>query len=158
MPKLHSITYTPHGAPRKSQDAFVRLAANGAQLIQGYGIDGDRKGGSPKRQINIMSLSTLEALSGDGLKVAPGQMGEQLIIDGFDVGDLKAGDRVQIGASAIIEVTEFRSGCDRFQQIQGHDPAQLKGRLGIMARVVTSGTITIGDAVRVIYDTKPVDE
>jgi len=150
MPAIVSITYTPHDAPRKSEDVYVRIPVKSAQLIADYGIEGDRKGGSPKRQLNIMSRETLDALSQNGLKIAPGQMGEQLIVSGMDVAALNPGDRVQMGDSAVIEVMEMRNGCARFEQIQGHDPKTLKGQLGIIARVVTSGTIKIGDGVRVL--------
>ena len=151
MSNLVSIRYTPKGSTRKSEDAYVRLPLENAQLVAGHGIEGDRKGSSPKRQLNIMTQETLDELGKLGLHVAPGQMGEQLIISGVDVADLNVGDHIQIGESAVIEVGKPRTGCDRFEHIQGFDPHVLTGRLGIIASVVESGAIKIGDAVKVLH-------
>ncbi|MDX2163025.1 MAG: MOSC domain-containing protein [bacterium] len=152
MPELYSICYTPHDAAahEQSPDAYVRVQLTHARLVTGRGIDGDRKGRHPTRQLNIMSYEELAALGEGGLNVQPGAMGEQIILKGFNVADLHPGDRVQIGASAIFEMTDFRNGCERFLHIQGRDPQTLKRRLGIMARVVSDGPIQVGDPVRVV--------
>ncbi len=149
MAQIHSIVHTPEDSPRHSPDAFVRVPLQEAALVIDYGIYGDRKGGSPNRQLNIMSRETLDALGTQGLKTAPGEMGEQIVIDGFDVADLNPGDRVQLG-DAVIEVVSFRNGCDRFQHIQAVDPKTLTRKLGIMARVVEGGAIRVGAPVRVV--------
>ncbi|MFN8528237.1 MAG: MOSC domain-containing protein [Anaerolineae bacterium] len=150
MPAIISICYTPDGIERQPQDFYARVPIGEAHLLEAYGIEGDRKGGHPVRQLNVMSREVLNSLAEQGLKTGIGQMGEQIVLDGFDVADLKPGDQVRIGDHAVIEIGEKRNGCPRFQHIQAHDPAALKGQLGVMARVITSGAIKVGDPVRVI--------
>lgn len=150
MSHIHSIVYTPASVREKSPDHYDRSPLNEATLIAGHGIDGDRKGGHPKRQLNVMCHETLQGLGGEGFRVAPGEMGEQIVISGLDLVDLPAGSRVQFGESAQIEIVEPRNGCDRFEHIQGKAPALAKRRLGVIARVVASGAIRVGDSVKVV--------
>src|SRR5581483_11674133 len=97
------------------------------------------KGGTGKRQLNVMCAEVLDQLRGEGFEVEPGRMGEQLVIAGVPAGSLTVGARVRIGPTAVIEVTLPRTGCERFEQIQGRPKGSVAGRLGVMARVAVSG-------------------
>ena len=96
-----------------------------------------------------MSAEALGSLQAEGFNIQPGQMGEQIIIEGIDLGSVGAGDQIQLG-DAVIEVVNQRTGCDRFQHIQGKSPALAQGRMGVMARVVADGTIHVGAPVRLL--------
>jgi len=148
MITVTSIVYKPEGTVSDPGDHYLRIPLKSANLVTGYGIEGDRKGGNPKRNLNIMSYETLEALREEGFGTLPGQMGEQIVIQGLDVGKLALGDRLQIGDTAIVEVINHRTGCQRFEHIQDKSPQQAAGRMGIMAKVVTGGRIAVGDSVK----------
>ena len=150
MSSVTSIVYKPEGTTSDQKDHYLRIPLDSANLVTGYGIEGDRKGGNPKRNLNIMSFETLEALNEEGFSTLPGQMGEQIDIKGLDVGKLAVGDKLQIGDAAIVEVVSHRTGCQRFEHIQGKTPQQAAGRMGVMAKVVTSGSIAVGDSVKLI--------
>ena len=77
-------------------------------------------------------------------------MGEQIIISGLNINDLEAGSRLQIGEQAVVELVTPRTGCDRFEAIQGLPPASAAGRLGMMCRVTQSGPIQIGDSIKIL--------
>lgn len=149
MTQLTSIVYKPTDATQPSY-GFLRVPLQQATLIADYGIEGDRKGGNPERNLNIMSHETLQALKERGFSTAPGQMGEQLIVTGLDVNNLAAGTRLQVGPSAVVEVIKPRTGCERFEGHQGQPRTKAAGMMGVMARVVTGGPIQLGDAVQVI--------
>jgi MOSC domain-containing protein YiiM len=55
-----------------------------------------------------------------------------------------------VGAEAVIELVKPRTGCDRFEAIQGHPPSEAAGRMGVMARVLRSGSIQVGDEVKIL--------
>jgi MOSC domain-containing protein YiiM len=57
--------------------------------------------------------------------------------------------RLRLGESAVLEVATPRAGCSRFAHIQGRPIPEARGRMGFMARVVSGGALTVGDAVRV---------
>ena len=148
--RVVSIMYKPSEIDQKPENHFARVATQSANLIAEFGIEGDEKGGHPDRQINIMSQESLDSLASEDFKVQPGELGEQLIVAGLVVDDLEPGNIIQLGDNAQLRMVEPRTGCTRFQRIQGIHPSQAKGRLGMMAQVATSGTIQIGDSVTLI--------
>lgn len=150
MVSVMSIVYKPKGNVPDPESQYFRVSLDSANLLEGYGIEGDRKGGNPKRNLNIMSFETLEELRVDGFRTQPGEMGEQLVIKELDVDKLKKGDRFQIGEQACIEVVSHRTGCDHFERIQGKSPQLTEGRMGVMAKVISAGEIKVGDEVHLL--------
>jgi MOSC domain-containing protein YiiM len=143
-----SIVYRTREAGRP-QDHYGRVALDRARLMEFQGIEGDAKGGSTDRQLNIMRAEDLSELAGEGFQTAPGQMGEQIVVAGLQSSALTEGTHLRLG-TAIIEIGIPRTGCARFEMIQGKPKQAAKGRLGAMARVVTSGEVAVGDAVEVL--------
>lgn len=150
MAEIVSIVYKPADLPDKPADHFTRVPLSAAQLVAGYGIEGDRKGGHPKRQLNLMCADTLTQLAADGFQVAPGQMGEQITVRGLDLAALAVGDRLRIGPDAEIEITDHRTGCERFEALQGKPRSAAAGQMGVMACVIHSGMIQVGDTIQVV--------
>jgi MOSC domain-containing protein YiiM len=149
MGELVSIVYKPTDAAANVH-GYTRIPVQEVQLLAGHGIEGDTKGGNPTRNLNIMAVETAQTLATEGFATAPGQMGEQLLVSGVTVDGLPPGTRLRIGKAAVIEVTEPRTGCGKFERHQGKQKEAAAGRLGVMARVVIDGTIQIGDAVTVV--------
>jgi MOSC domain-containing protein YiiM len=149
-PRVASLVFTPGDVElRKPQDRYARVAVDRVQLVESQGIDGDAKGGSGDRQLNVMLAETLAELGREGFKAGPGELGEQIIIAGLDPAALVQGARIKLG-QAVIEVGIPRTGCARFESIQGKPKQSAKGRLGAMARVITGGEVAIGNAVEVL--------
>jgi len=153
MSNITSIVYKPEGTIPEQVVRYLRVPLDTANLVKGYGIEGDRKGGNPKRNLNIMSFETLETLHKEGFSTQPGQMGEQIVIQGLDVGILAEGDQLQIGDHVRVEVVSHRTGCQRFEHIQGKSPRDAAGRMGIMAKVVAGGMIAVSDPVKLLQNT-----
>lgn len=152
MGEVSSIVYKPRDAAGTA-DGYTRLPLREARLVVGQGIDGDAKGsGNPGRQLNIMTLETVQQLGEEGFHTDAGEMGEQLIVAQLDMNALAIGTRLQIGATARVELTEPRTGCVKFEKYQGKKREEASGRLGMMARVVADGTIHVGDFVQVVEE------
>jgi MOSC domain-containing protein YiiM len=152
MASIYSIVYKPEGAAEGDdrRGRYVRVPIESARLIVDHGIEGDRKGGhNPTRQLNLLSLEWLETIKPKGYKTEPGQFGEQIIISGLLVQGLEPGTRLRLGDEACIEISQTRTGCDRLEAAQGKTREGL-GPLGVLARVVTGGTIKVGDTVTVL--------
>ena len=150
MASIVSIAYSPPTEVPRPLDHYHREPAAEAMLLADRGIESDRKGKGDDRQLNIMSAASLAQLREEGFHTGPGQMGEQIVLDGIDVDNLPAGAKLRLGHSAVVEVVEPCMGCDRFERIQGKLKKQARGRLGVMARVTASGKIAVGDAVDTI--------
>ena len=147
MASIVSIAYSPPTDVPRPEDHYHRAPAAEAMLLADQGIESDRKSKGGDRQINIMSAAMLAQLGDEGFHTGPGQMGEQIVLEGIDIDGLPAGTKIRLGPSAIVEVMIPRSGCDRFERIQGKLKKLVRGRLGVMARVTASGKIAVGDSV-----------
>ncbi len=152
MASIFSIVYLPEDQSYgEKKEAYIRVPLQQAVLVEGHGIQGDRKGRSPERQLNLISLEWLEALKPRGYKTGPGEFGEQITVQGLAVQDLPSGARLQIGPRAVIEVIKPRYGCARLDAAQGQ-PVMTAGvgPLGILARVIHGGEIRVGDEVVIL--------
>lgn len=148
--KIVSIVYRPldRPYPEGRKGDFIRVPLAEARLVEGHGIDGDAKaGGRPDRQLNVLSREWLETMAGRGFRGAPGEFGEQLIVSGLDLDSLQPGARLRVGDEAVIEMSQPRHGCERLKAAQNDLDARPLGTIGILARVITGGTIRVGDGV-----------
>lgn len=149
MASIVSIVYQPAGQDRhRSANCFLRMALAEATLRTGHGIEGDAKAGRhPLRQLNLLSQEWLSERAQEGFDTTPGAFGEQIVIQGIAVEALQPGDHLQLGAEAEIEITQPRSGCRKLQAVQGMGTEAAWDQVGVLARVITGGTIRIGDSV-----------
>jgi MOSC domain-containing protein YiiM len=156
----------------KRNEVYIRLLA-------GLGVEGDAHLGKTVkhrsrvardptqpnlRQVHLMPRELHEELNATGFAVAPGDMGENITTSGLDLLALPAGAHLQLGDTAVIEVTGLRNPClqiDRFQPglqsaVLGRDQhGKLVRRAGVMAIVLTTGEVRPGDAIRVKLPTHP---
>jgi MOSC domain-containing protein YiiM len=151
MSQITHILYKPQDAPPQ-EEGYTRLPLQTAQLLAGHGIEGDTKGGGAIRHLNIMTKDVQNALAEEGFQTQPGQLGEQLIVEGLDVNALPLGTRLQLGESAVVELVEPRTGCAKFERYQEKQREETSGRLGMIAKVIASGAIAVGDKVCVAHD------
>ena len=151
MAHIHSIVYQPiDQAYGEHLDYYIRVPLQQARLIADHGIEGDQKAGhNPMRQLNLLSREWLTAIQPKGYKTEPGQFGEQIILADLAVENLEPGTRLQLGNEASIEITKSRTGCERLELAQGKSIEGL-GAIGVMAKILAGGTISVGDSVTVI--------
>jgi len=148
MARIVSIVYKPANVERKPADHYARLPIGTATLVVGAGIQGDTKGRvSGNRELNVMFAETMADLAAEGFQIAPGALGEQIIVEGLDRESAVTGTKLRIGTDAVIELTMPRVGCSRFEHIQGLPKGNARGRMGFIARVVEGGDIALGDEV-----------
>lgn len=94
------------------------------------------------RQVLLMDIETLEEM-----EIAPGAVKENITTRGIDLRVLKAGERLWIG-EALLEVTLRCDPCDQMEEIRPGLREELRGRRGMLFRVVKGGRIRVGDSIR----------
>jgi MOSC domain-containing protein YiiM len=114
-----------------------------ARAVAGKGLEGDASFGSDDRQVLLMESETL-----DRFGIAPGIARENLLVSGLRLADLRAGARLRIGGTVILEVTGDCEPCEFMDELRQGLRQEIQGERGILARVVDGGRIRPGDAVR----------
>ena len=158
---------------------FSKPTRESIRLLAGLGVEGDAHMGSTVqhrsrvaadptqpnlRQVHLIHAELHEELAASGFVVAPGAMGENVTTRGIDLLGLPTGARLQLGASAVVEVTGLRNPCtqiDRYQPglmaaVLGRDEqGNLVRKAGIMGIVVLGGEVRPGDLIRVQLPPEP---
>jgi MOSC domain-containing protein YiiM len=117
-------------------------AVNEIEAIANRGLSGcahAQPGGL--RQVLLMDVETL-----DGMALAPGEIKENITTRAFDVRALRPGHRLRIG-DALLEMTVPCAPCKRMDYIRTGLKNELRGRRGMLCRVIEGGTIRVGDAI-----------
>ncbi len=119
-----------------------------ANFITGQGMQGDRHlrsdGLRAKRQVLIMDVETLNHF---GLE--PGQVRENVTLEGLDLSTISAGDRVSLGADVVLEITGDCEPCARMDEIRPGLKEEIDGKRGVLAFVEKGGVVSIGSEVEV---------
>lgn len=156
---------------RDSKHNFSKPPADQLTLLAGLGVEGDahagrtvqhrydkwKNPGAPNlRQVHLIHDELLDELTKKGFSVGPGQLGENITTHGIDLLGLSRGTRLRLGDEALIEITGLRNPC---RQIDGLAKGLMAATLdkapdgslirksGVMAVVVTSGDVQVGDAI-----------
>jgi MOSC domain-containing protein YiiM len=115
------------------------------QALRDSGIEGcahARPGG--KRQILLVDRETLDAVS-----LRPGVIRENITTEGLNVNSLVPGQRLRVG-EARMEVSAVCTPCDQLEKVQPGLRRELRGRRGMLCRVIEGGTIRRGDPIEKI--------
>ncbi len=117
-----------------------------ATFIEGKGISGDRhaRADRQKRSVLLMDAETLSAL-----ELAPGDVREQVTTSGIDIYALQPGDRLALGAEAVLQITMACEPCERMDELRDGLREVINGRRGMLAFVLQGGNVQVGDAIKV---------
>ncbi len=121
-----------------------------ASLIQEHGLEGDAHAGPWHRQLSFLSAESIEKARGQGLDVTFGDFAENIATSGVDWQELPIGTRVQLGDSALTEITQIGKECHNKCAIYYMAGDCIMPREGIFARVLKGGSIRCGDMIRIM--------
>lgn len=141
--KVAAINIAPGSRlPTRSADAVVAEA--------GRGLVGDRYHGSRHRQVTLQSQTALDAAAEHlGVRFAPSATRRNITVDAGDI-PTAPGTRVRIGETEL-EVVRVAAPCRLLDDWIAPGAAQaLRGRAGSACRVLTGGTIRVGDPVEIL--------
>jgi MOSC domain-containing protein YiiM len=112
------------------------------RALEDSGLEGcaHARTGSP-RQVLLMDSETLELM-----ELSPGVIRENITTRGINVNGLETGQRLQVGAGQL-EVSMVCTPCDMLEKIRPGLRRELRGRRGMLCRVITGGLIRDGDRI-----------
>lgn len=118
-----------------------------AKLIENHGIENDGHAGNWGRQITCLSWGSVQEVNKKHeLNIGPGDFAENILIDGLDLSILAIGSRINLGDSAVIEVTQIGKE-DHPSVVSRTFGVSLLPSEGLFCKVITGGTIKKGDSV-----------
>lgn len=110
--------------------------------------------GGPMRAVCLFSSRVIATLNEEGHPAAAGSCGENLTISGLDWSALEVGDRLRVGDSILLEITQSVAPCSTikasFRPEVGPKRISQKlhpGQARLYAKVLTGGTVRPDDAV-----------
>ena len=114
------------------------------RAIAGEGLEGCAHANPPKREVLFVSKEHL-----DSLDLEPGVVRENLTVEGTDVEQWPVGQQVRVG-EALFEITMVCDPCHRMDELRQGLRAELQNKRGMLARVVESGEVAVGDQVELV--------
>lgn len=158
---------------------FSKEPALEARLLADLGVEGDAHCGATVRhrfarrldpsrpnlrQVHLIASELFDELAVAGHAVRPGDLGENVTTQRVDLLALPEGTVLRLGVEAAVRLTGLRTPCrliDTFQpglmnRLWDAGPdGERSRRAGVMAVVVTGGTVRPGDPLSVVLPTPP---
>ena len=136
-------------SPKKGQ---LKTPAASAELVAGQGLAGDAHKGFAHRQVSLLMIEDIEAQRarlGDPAAVAlgPGSYAENLTTRGIDLGALRLGDELAVGAAVRLRVSQIGKECHTKCAVFKITGDCIMPVRGIFCEVLAGGTVRPGDAV-----------
>lgn len=113
-----------------------------AQVVRNAGVEGcahARPGGS--RQVLLVDRETLDAMD-----LAPGVIREDITTDGINVNGLAIGQELRVGET-LLKVSAICHPCDQLEKVRPGLRREMRGRRGMLCRVLQGGVVRRGDAI-----------
>jgi MOSC domain-containing protein YiiM len=155
--RIVQISVSPGGVPKLPVPAAEVTRAG----VEGDGHRDLEHHGGPDRAVCLFSLEQIQALQAEGHPVVPGALGENVTLEGIEWTRVTPGSRLQLGPDVMLEITRYTSPCLNIRPSFSHgDYSRVSekrhpGWSRVYARVVATGRIAAGDAVRLLPATAP---
>ncbi len=121
-----------------------------AYLRKGYGLEGDAHAGAWHRQVSFLAAESIEKARERGLDVTFGDFAENIATRGIDWQKIPVGTQLQLGESALVEITQIGKECHNRCAIYYLAGDCIMPHEGVFARVLEGGRIHCGDMLRIV--------
>jgi MOSC domain-containing protein YiiM len=128
----------PYGQPMQTVDTAVAVTERG--------LVGDRHSARKpghRRQLLLVDQAELDLLG-----LPAGVLKENVLLEGIPLESLEAGQRLHLGNEVVLELTEPCVPCSKLERIRPGLISEAWGHRGQLARVISGGTVRVGDSVR----------
>jgi len=133
-------------------------------LVEDWGVQGDYHAGKTvrhrylarkdpgrpnNRQVLLVDMVIHKMVREKGIQLEPGDLGENILLEGIDLMALPVGTRLQVG-SAILELTEIRDPCSQLDGVHPglHRAVEIRTADDIQSQAGMLGVIIRGGVIR----------
>jgi MOSC domain-containing protein YiiM len=149
----------------ETRHGFSKRVVEQIELIEGHGVRSDAHGGATVqhifdrrrdaskpnlRQVHLLEAELFDELEQVGFNIAPGDLGENIVISGLALDALPRGALLHVGNNAILCVTGLREPCvkiDRFRPGLRAAVTERREGVGRVVRRAVMGVVTRGGVV-----------
>ncbi|HOX46837.1 MAG TPA: MOSC domain-containing protein [Myxococcota bacterium] len=124
-----------------------KQAVAAARAVVGLGLEGDAHAQGGDRQVSLLDEASIDGMRAEGVALASGAFGENLVVQGLDLAGLAIGARLRVGATAELELTRRGKECHAPCAIYRQVGRCIMPTEGLFARVVRAGELRPGDEV-----------
>ena len=143
--------------------ASMPKAAHDAIEVGLDGLSGDRNlyryrktAGDFDMAVLLLTREELDTLEAKGWSFNPGDIGENLLLEGVALADIAQLERIiEVGERLVLQISRICDPCKTMVECPGVSKANIRdlmrdslGLRGWYARVITPGTVKRGDEVR----------
>ncbi len=121
-----------------------------ANILEGFGIEGDAHGGKWHRQISLLAEESINKMKAMGLDVSYGSFAENLTTEGIELNKLPIGTLLKIGDEVILSVSQIGKECHTRCAIYHQAGDCVMPKEGIFAYVLKGGSIKANDPIEII--------
>ena len=124
-------------------------------FIENFGLTDDAHADSSwHRQVSFMATESIQKMIDLGLKVGPGDFGENLTTEGISLVSLPIGTEVKVGPEVVLEVTQIGKVCHNKCAIYYQAGTCIMPEEGVFAKVLHGGTVKTGDEITANINSK----
>ena len=142
--KIISINISPKKGMRKKP-------VDSAVLKENFGIEDDAHASDKwHRQVSLLGTESIKKIQDKGVDVGPGDFAENITTEGVTLYTLPIGTKMTIGQDIELEVSQIGKECHSRCAIYEQAGDCVMPREGIFVKVISGGTITVGDEIIVV--------
>ncbi len=151
-PSVVSVNISAGGIPKRP----VEVAEVTPEGLAGDGHDHDKHDG-PHMAISLLDIEDYDDLKAEGFDVFPGATGENVTVRDLSIDDLAIGDRLHFSGGVVLELAKKRKPCFVLDAIDPTLKEVIVGRIGYIAKVITTGELRPGESIEVVASTATVE-
>jgi len=121
-----------------------------AELIAGFGIEGDAHAGNWQRQVSLLADESIVKMRVKGINVTAGDFAENITTEGINLQSLTIGNKLKLGPVAEVEITQLGKECHNRCAIFHRVGDCIMPREGVFAKVTKPGQIKVSNTIEVI--------
>ena len=125
----------------------LKKEIDAANIIAGFGIEGDGHGGDWDRQVTCLNWgSVVKSNELHRLQMGPGDFAENILIEELDTLQLQPGDQFRLGETAVLQVSQIGKP-DHPSVVTRTFGVSLLPSEGLFCKVVQGGSVQKGNIV-----------
>jgi len=130
---------------------IVKKAVDIATFKTDWGIANDAHGGKWHRQVSLLAGESIDRVKEKLPSLRDGAFAENIITRGMDLTTIQVGDRLQVGDTVILEITQIGKKCHNDGCVIKKATGDcIMPKEGLFAVVVAGGTISSADQIQVM--------